>query len=87
MAKCNMPAGIAAAMAVLEYHSRNMRSMKFITVQDIVATTSGTAIRGLLSPQGLPTMKGEVRRIGGLQYSWRNQAFDACIRRELRWVG
>ena len=40
--KCSMPAGIAAAIAFGEYQRRNIRSMKIITVVDMVETTSGS---------------------------------------------
>ena len=36
-----MPAGIAAAISSVECQRRNIRSMKFITVQEAVETTSG----------------------------------------------
>ena len=40
--KCNMPAGIAAAIAFGAYQRRNIRSMKIITVVEIVETTNGS---------------------------------------------
>ena len=45
-----MPEGMAAAIDSSEYHSRNIRSMKFITVHAAVETTSGTAIRSTSRP-------------------------------------
>ena len=37
------PAGMAAAIASVSYQSRNIRSTKFITVQEAVETISGIA--------------------------------------------
>ena len=52
--KCNIPAGIAAAMVRVENQSRNMRSVKFITVQEAVDITNGRAIVATSRPpQGL----------------------------------
>ena len=38
-----LAAGIAAAMVSVEYHIKNVRSIKFINVHEMVDTTSGRA--------------------------------------------
>jgi hypothetical protein len=48
--KCNMPAGIAAAIAFGPYQRRNIRSMKIITVVEIVETTNGNDTRSTSRP-------------------------------------
>ena len=45
-----MPAGIAAAIDSSEYQSRNIRSMKFITVQAAIEVTSGIDSRSTSRP-------------------------------------
>ena len=50
IAKWTMPAGKTAAIDSSEYHRRNMRSMKFITVHAPVETNNGTAIRSTSRP-------------------------------------
>jgi hypothetical protein len=43
IAKWTIPAGSTAATASLERQSRNIRSMKFMTVHEAVETNRGTA--------------------------------------------
>ena len=65
MAKWTMPAGIAAAIASVECHKRNIRSTKFIIVHDAVETISGIASRKHLASaarSGPPARSAGFRR-------------------------
>ena len=42
LVKCRRPAGIAAAIAFCACQRRNVRSMKIITVVEMVETTKGS---------------------------------------------
>ncbi len=89
--KCNNPAGMAAAMASVECHRRNMRSTKCIRLQEPAETTNGSA-RASTSrpPQGrvhqLPTsglvMKhsaaGRISREKRHVWGVKVRALEAC---------
>ena len=65
-----MPAGMAAAMASVEYQVRNIRSVKLITVQETMEVTNGRARRTTSRPpQGRVHQLPSPRRRGSASRS------------------